>query len=204
MTPEQLLCSRCGLSPDSAFHTFWECPCNNDIDSPYVADTQQFIETARIDKEHQCLWNRGILTSDLVTIPQIHQPQTTSNTTIKTFCGHVQSWSSGSYYGDGSGGKHHKHAKLRRCGSSVCSLTSEGVPAQVAYSRLPGPNQTVPRSEVFALIMLLSLADNGSVLTYYTDHLPLHQNFLKGQKFCRKSLNCDLYNNKSKLVGYHM
>ena len=104
----------------------------------------------------------------------------TSNTTIKTFVSHVQSWGSGVYYGDGSGGVHHKYPKLRRCGSAVCSLTLEGVPAQVAYSRLPGPQQTVPRSELVALIMLLSMADSQSEITFYTDHLPLYKSYNKG------------------------
>ena len=116
VTPQ--LCTRCNLAPDSAYHTLWECPCNADIDSPYVQDTQKYMDLADRDKEHPCLWSRGILTSDLCTIPQEHLPPATSNTTIKTFVSHVQSWGSGVYYGDGSGG------------STINILNLEGVGVQ--------------------------------------------------------------------------
>ena len=60
-------------------------------------------------------------------------------------------------------------------------------------SPLPGNAQTVPRSEITCLLLLVQQAQEGATLKYYTDHQPLRNNFNRGLNHCIKSINADLY-----------
>ena len=59
-------------------------------------------------------------------------------------------------------------------------------------SNLPGEAQTVPRAELFALVILLQQVEPGSELVYYTDHKNLAKYYPLGKQYCIKSLNLSL------------
>lgn len=61
------------------------------------------------------------------------------------------------------------------------------------YCNLPGPVQTVPRGEVYALLLLLEHAEAMSDIEYVTDNEGLHKTFNAGPRAGRLSNNCDLY-----------
>ena len=78
-------------------------------------------------------------------------------------------WIPGIYFTDGSGGKKGSDPRLRRCGWGVVRLNLDdpGNPSLAcgAFGPLPGPLQTVPRSEIFAAIQVLDLV-HGAVIIY--------------------------------------
>jgi|OM-RGC.v1.026305269 hypothetical protein len=53
-------CERCHVSVDSPFHSFWECPCNANIQAKALQNTQKYIPKAKesIGVE-DCLFFRG-------------------------------------------------------------------------------------------------------------------------------------------------
>ena len=55
------------------------------------------------------------------------------------------------------GGENYEHPRIRRCGSAVVAIDSSGNLQHAAFSILPGEHQTVPRSELTALIILLTV-----------------------------------------------
>lgn len=58
---------------------------------------------------------------------------------------------------------------------------------------LPGPIQTVPRGNIYALLLLLMDVQVLSELTYVTDNEGLFKTSNGGPKAGRLSANCDLY-----------
>merc|ERR1712194_134592 len=80
---------------------------------------------------------------------------------------------SGLFYTDGSGGEFGSLPSLRRCGVGVAHITfgADGMAAcdWGVYSGLPGPTQTVPRSELFALLWVLRQADPDKQVEIATD-----------------------------------
>ena len=169
---------------------------NDEIDSLNIRSTNNLAQIAGTDEDHQCLWQRGLLPQDMVEIPPEHAPSNISNFLILNFQS-VESnflFDSGKYYGDGSGGLHSQHQTLRRCGLAIVRLAQDG--NSVAYaiqSNLPGPVQTVPRSEIYATILLLTHAQRNTELEYYTDHKNLMNNYNQGLEYCKSLMNYDLY-----------
>ena len=91
------------------------------------------------------------------------------------------------------GGGNSLYPRARRCGSAVIEMDGQLQLVAGLKSNLPGDAQTVPRAEIFALILLLQHAQNSSHLIYYTDHQPLRNNYHKGRASCRRTVNADLY-----------
>ena len=75
---------------------------------------------------------------------------------------------SGTYYSDGSGGKHTRYPTLRRCGVGLACLSGNQF-AWGAYLALPGRVQTVLRADIFAIFLLCLFAERGATLTLVTD-----------------------------------
>ena len=60
---------------NTSFHCYWECPSNNEIDDPIIQDTANLAHTAAIGAvEYPCLWYRGILPKNLVSLPPGTEP----------------------------------------------------------------------------------------------------------------------------------
>ena len=80
----------------------------------------------------------------------------------------------GTFCSDGSGGEHGSDKTLRRCGwgLTLCTSTAEVIGC---WGALAGKRQTVPRSELFGLLMAITLADGPVVL--WTDHKNIVDHF---------------------------
>ncbi len=63
-----------------------------------------------------------------------------------------------------------------------------------AKCNLPGEIQTVPRGEIYALVLLVIFADPLAELDYVTDNKGLFNAFRQGPEYCQNAANCDLYN----------
>ena len=187
------LCSRCEVEIETDFHTIWDCPCNNNIDSDFVRKSNRYKgrASAGVDTE-PCLWLRGILPlhytiiskEDIVTrriFYTVGDPPP------------LGSWPSGAYYGDGSGGKYGKIPVARRCGCSIVCLNENNVLDYGLYYSLPGEIQTVPRAELSSIVTLLEVVEEEAVVVYFGDNKPVIDLYYKGQDICAKASNADLY-----------
>ena len=78
-------------------------------------------------------------------------------------------WPAGNYGADGSGGSNGSDRFLRKCGSGIARVClTDG---RLAFdwglaSNLPGSRQTVPRAELFAIILLIERLDSGHSVVY--------------------------------------
>ena len=166
------LCHGCGVR-DSDLHTFWLCPANSHIVDKKVSSTNKLIPTAVLGCDLlPCLWLRGLLPNPLTVVSDEHLPseelkvyytQYTDVTNPVEF-----TVTSGTYYGDASGGKFSSYPSLRRCGVGLVHTKFDSI--RIFYRewgcsiKLIGQVQTVPRAEVFALHFLLNEAPPKSVL----------------------------------------
>ena len=189
-------CKRCGM-PDSDLHTFWTCEHNNNLEDSEVVGTQKLIERAVAEsEEYPCLWLRGILPSNLSTIPDEYLP---NNNTVHTYVSYSTPIedcivTSGLYYGDASGGTFSSYPKLTRCGVGFCKVDRHTEQRLWGVQlNLPGLVQTVPRAELFALHLLVNEAQPESVIEFVTDNQKNSQTFNKGEPYARNSINADLF-----------
>ena len=154
-------------------HVFWACPHNDTLalTDPHIEDSQRHIPEATLDAQYPCFWLRGLLPTSLV------KPATPTPTlcTLQLVNGAQQpptagQWPSGTYYTDGSGGKYGSIPLLRRCGVGIATLMPrEFTFAWGAFIALPGPSQTVPRAELFAIAAVVALATPHAQLTFVVD-----------------------------------
>ena len=69
------MCPRCGGAEETAFHCFWDCPANNDIEDEYITRTDTYKERATREQEsHSCLWLRGLLPEGYIEVPPEDMP----------------------------------------------------------------------------------------------------------------------------------
>ncbi len=187
-------CTRCGCPLDDALHSFWTCPANSSIEEPSVVDSQNLIDEAVANAdEFPCMWLRGILPAKFTYIDPLYNPTQylKMKYTNKTDTDIV--WGSGTYYGDSSGGLFTAHTALRRVGCGLAKVDHNGSLLFGARCNLPGEVQTVPRGELFILVVLVGLAAPLSEIDYVTDNEGLYKLFNAGPKVAFLSSNCDLY-----------
>ena len=186
------VCPRCGQAEETDFHVFYDCKCNLEIDSEYVTKSQHLIALARTHASSDpAYWYRGIITKNKVTTEGIGY---TDNVKLRYEGVAPDSWGSGTYFGDGSGGVYTKYPTLRRCGVGVAkfNLTNETLEFG-AFSPLPGVVQTVARAEAFALHLLCKHASFKAELTFITDNELLSLTYHGGAEVATKSINADIF-----------
>ena len=82
--------------------------------------------------------------------------------------------SSGTYYGDASGGDFSSLPMLRRCGAGIIHTKQIGNDIKQIWGcslKLIGHVQTVPRAELFALHFLMQEAVEDAKIEFITDNL---------------------------------
>ena len=197
-------CVRCGAPSEDALHLLWTCPANNSITDKRVANTQHLVRQAVEGcASFACFWLRGLLPRDLVTLNTPYA----SEAYINYFGGapDTGSWPSGRYYTDASGGPDSQFAILRRCGVGVAMINldaayftdehanSESPLLWGASAPLPGQLHTVPRAELFAMVLVLSNVVDGATVQIRSDskvNCDLHR---QGASACTVSANSDLW-----------
>ena len=147
------VCPRCGLSPETSLHCFWQCPANDNIQDEHITKTQSLAEAAiRQSGQYPCLWLRGILPKGFITIPDEDLPlENSKDTNIITWINQDKAnLESGVYYGDASGGEHTLYPDIIRVGCAFVSIDDAGQLVFGAHFPLVGEIQTVYRGELMA------------------------------------------------------
>ena len=161
----QSLCPHCG-QPQSLLHLIWQCTHTMQIDNKYIRDTNALADQAVRDTGNLAFWTRGLLPDDLIQILPPDEPLETYILSFHTSYNKLEqnTWPSGIYSGDGSGGKFTSHPQLRRCGIGICQVV-DGEITSGASVTLPGKRQTVGRAELFALLIVALNAVVDAVIT---------------------------------------
>ena len=91
-----------------------------------------------------------------------------------------EGWPSGEYFTDGAGGSHSSWPALRRCGCGIVFLAASALltPLFGAFFPLAGDPQTVPRAELFAILVVLLFLSPGAAATIHTDSELCSKGFL--------------------------
>ena len=176
----------------TAFHCFWDCPANDDIEDEYIQRTNTYKERATREQEsHACLWLRGLLPEGYIEVPPADMPVNTADITWsnedKVYIG------SGTYYGDASGGPNTKYPEIRRVAASFVCIDAVGDLLFGAKFPLEGDVQTVNRGELMALVTLIRYAENNSIIHFITDNEAVKDKVQQGPSRAIKSNNRDLY-----------
>ena len=192
------LCPRCRKEPETALHLIWTCEHNAYIDDPRVSESQELVRQAVDGVESvPCLWLRGLLPVSLVPVnsPMILDLHV-------SFLGAAPrgQWPPGVYYTDSSGGPFSSYPLLRRCGCGVAVIdmdydyeTPDPAPfCWGAFFALPGAVQTVPRGELFAIVVVVERIGLGLVEVRSDSKLNVDL-FNKGRDECLASQHSDLW-----------
>ena len=197
-------CTRCraGL-PETPFHLLWGCEANAHIDDERVSSTQELIEQARNGlAEVPCLWLRGLLPRFLVPVNS-PLPMEVDLQYVGVWPGTW--WPPGCYHTDGSGGRFSRYTLIRRCGIGIAymaqndedfSHAATGDPESLfkwgAFTALPGERQTVPRSELMAICIVLQHVNDGNT-DIVTDCKNNANAFQRGKQYCLESEHADVW-----------
>ena len=198
------LCPRCGGNVlEDAFHLIWDCPANLTIEASQITDSQPLLEQARAGhRDLPAFWLRGLLPLSTVpcNTPYIYTDE------LFLVGPHIPShfWPSGVYYSDASGGKHSAVPALRRCGIGIASLSlSSDISSSFifgAYAPLVGVEQTVPRAELYAILLVLRSAANGAKLDIRSDSKTNVDLFYTTTSNTLASTNGDLWHEAWQLI----
>ena len=192
------LCPRCRREPETALHLLWTCPANQYLDDSRVVSTQDLVQSAVDGAElWPCLWLRGLLPSRLVPVNTPHVDDE-----LLWFVGRYPpgGWSSGVYFTDGSGGPYSSYPSIRRCGVGICVIdmnadfhNPDADPLiWGAYLALPGPLQTVPRSELYAVMVIVERASVG-LFEVRSDAKIIVDLYARGRAACLSAEHSDLW-----------
>ena len=164
----------------------WTCPALCSMLDEDVLETQSLVYGAsRGAEDYQCQWLRGILPRKLVLV---HNPFPLLPCFSSVGMHPVGGWSGGRYYTDGSGGHFGAFPVLRRCGFSVAIVECEGSQASFGwgcFSPYPGSRQSVPRSELYAILTVLHNVVSGDV-EIVTDSKTCADSYSHGKDHCSR------------------
>ena len=191
-------CPRCHAACEDAFHLIWTCPANARIDSAHIRDSQSLIQQAREGKdEYPCVWLRGLL--PLALLPN-NTPFPAHDILDLVGSPPLDAWPSGKYYTDGSGGEYSDIPALRRCAFGIAHLKPLLPPYLDpnpvlfgAHGPLPGFTQTVPRSELFAVLVVIQKVAVRSIIVIVSDSAVTVDGFRSGRACCMSSPHSDLW-----------
>ncbi len=119
-------CQLYKLHPGTSKHTFCECNVINNLDDDNIVETAYLIPKACAEADScPCLWLRGILPHNLTQVPDdknniVYEPHYQYDLNMPP----IGEWESGTYFGDGTGGKDTSYPTLRRCGVGVSRMSA--------------------------------------------------------------------------------
>ena len=143
--------------------------------------------------EIPCLWFRGILPASFTQLPPGIFPASEPTLCISGPSKPEDFWPSSLYYGDASGSFFSQTPALRRVGVGLAVYDDSNAFLFGVQSALPGPVQTVPRGEAFALLLAVTHAALGAYITFFTDCYPVYTTYNKGVGQAHLSVNFDVW-----------
>ena len=189
------LCPRCNQHVETPLHCYWTCPANCLIDDPAITKSQHLVDKAIAGQHAEpCLWFRGILPINYIDIPDAFLPSDTYTVEWVRPNELSTNVTSGTYYGDASGGQFSEYPEIRRIGCSFVAIHPLSMELLLAaHFPLPGAMQTVPRGELFTLVELVRHAEINASLHYITDNKWVHDTFNRGSEHTKICNNSDLW-----------
>jgi len=191
---EDSTCPRCGQESEDDLHRIWKCPHNDTISGDAVDKSKHLQEMAvEGSQESACFWLRGLVPKGWTQCPEAEGKEVALERID------IQGpWQGGTFYVDGSGGRHTRDARLRRCGWATIQTDRPHDlcmdPSRVAYGSLAGGKQTVPRAELTAVIKTLELCKDGaSDVTIHTDCRYVFKEASQRRSEAGRSKNKDLW-----------
>ena len=184
-------CPRCGRSEETPFHLLWECEANLGLTSVHIERSQYLVSQARSGHlDIPCFWLRGLMP---ITLVPCNTPMVT-NDEYHVMGEHGFHWPPGAYFTDASGGKHTAIPILRRCGIGIAFLADDLSTLRFGlFAPLPGATQTVPRGELYAILVVMRHTQPDSEYLIYSDSKLNVDLYLDGYDACMKSQNADLW-----------
>ena len=182
-------CEFCGVDRQTWEHLLYFCPFVRQQASQHeeeaVACTEEIVQEAQ-EGWHvwPSFWLRGLLPARLVQIPV--PSRLVFLTAVAGSCPAPLAgarWPAGTYHTDGSGGRFSAQPLLRRCsfGISSVALGVDGKPCFRFgfHGNLPDTPQTVPRSELFAWLVVLQNVEPEGAIEIVTDSEVCVETFAK-------------------------
>ena len=197
VTQDAAVCTKCGAQQCDDFHQFWACESHINDTADDIVNSQQYVSQAQAEIDvYPCLWLRGVLPESLVTIPSRFNPKEDTPTRIYLYGIPSCAWAPGTYGTDAAGGKFGQYPELRRCGCGVSAVSRINDQFEFSFGAsraLPGEVQTIPRAELFAILMVVEFVSHGCV-TIITDSLVNVLLYESGRDAMASSSNFDLWN----------
>ena len=165
ISEDEAMCGRCGLHVETDRHKFYECPANNLIGHRDVASTNHFAKEAAGQPHRACMWYRAIMAGNIATLPVGWAPTDDEDSQDSRF----EEWlnATGKVGTDGTGGKD-RDPRTRRAYAGAAVISPCGKKVAYMHSKVSG-RQTVPRSELTALIRTLRCVKTTRAWTIYID-----------------------------------
>ena len=138
-------------------------------------------------------WLRGCLPSNFI---KIQTPPVLEEKLAFLFREPAGYWRYPKLWTDASGGEYGSIPQLRRCGVGIAAvaLTSQGVQIEFgAFGALAGEHQTVPRGELYAIVVAFECTHHAQPLEVVTDSLVNQQLYSKGPRATAEAANADLW-----------
>ena len=176
-TPNEHYCQRCGAQTiNCKFHTFYECPDNEDIVEWEVVSTQKLCKIAKADWDNnRCLWARGLLPGDQARPEGYRRARSYEEVKIVKTSNFVKlAMEEGGGATDGAGAPTSIPPQCRRVSSGGAASTIdpdspwEGGEYGGFWAPVPG-RQTVPRAELWATILFLHAIPRPTSMTLLVD-----------------------------------
>ena len=164
------LCPRCQEDEEDEWHLLWGCRCNRAVQG-LERDSRLVVEAFRDRALYPSIWLRGLVPDSLA--PERFEGEETHFTDDMPTDGFQPVLGEALLFGDCSGGRHTKHALLRRCAGSVVQVHPDGFHQLAAMDfTIPG-EQEVGRGELYALVV--AMEKTWCDITYVTDRLSVWQ-----------------------------
>ena len=181
-------CYACGEGAGTVGHRTWICHCLDIERSAAVsADLVSEAKVALEANPHHPLWTRGLMPrSCLPEVPPVEEER------CHWFRGQAEGCVTGNVFTDGSCRIRWWWPESERAGWGVGALEG-GTTTAAFYGPLPGPNQSTPRAELFAVCEALRVAVLPCKI--HTDHRLIVKGLARGRAWCTAATrpNADLW-----------
>ena len=159
-------CDRCGAAFESDFHRFFECPSNDCIQDECIRKSNGLAAKAKSDHTHKAKWYRAILPGDLIGEPVGWQDEDVCSPTVVGDFDEILH--STAKTGTDRAGGPAPEPRTRVVAAGIFVMSHARTMAACILSRVPG-KQTVPRSELWALLLVLQRMRTGGQYTVFID-----------------------------------
>lgn len=165
----------CNNAVEDKWHKYWTCPHLAECEHEAIADSNKLKDI--IHEDNITYLNRAITCEHQLEAPPGFVPldeypvfSTDSGPNITPI---PTDWPSGYYFGDGSGGPYSSIVSFRRAGVGIQLIhyvDENKIPTYNICPGLLGEQQTVPRAELTALLLVPENVHHAAVVDFFHRH----------------------------------